>query len=136
MDRSNRTRILPALCATLVCTWFCVTVIGAQEADTVAVGETTLRVDPQTGRLLEPTSEEVRQLRATLQRLFAPARAAGGVVVRPDGTKTLILDESYSVFSVAQVAGDGRISTHCVMGAARAEAALDGRATQPGDEEE
>jgi hypothetical protein len=113
-----------------------VTVIAAQDFDTVALGGTTVRVDPQTGRLLEPTSEEVRQLRATLQRIFAPARAEGDAVVHTDGTKTLILDESYSVFSIAQVAGDGRISTHCVMGAAQAEAALEGRTTHSGNGEE
>ena len=147
MDRSNRSRILLSLGATLICTWFCVSVIGAQEAaqdersksdrlDTVTVGGVAVQIDSETGRLRKPTSDEVRQLRATLQRMFASTKTTGGVVTRPDGTKTLVLDESYSVFSVAQIAGDGRLSTRCVMGAANAESVFDGSQTARSDEEE
>ena len=147
MVRSTRSRILMFLSATLICTWFCVSVIGAQEGaederstgndvGTVTVGGVVLHIDSQTGRLRKPTSDEVRQLRATLQQIFATTRTTDGVVTRPDGTKTLVLDESYSVFSVAHVSGDGRLSTRCVMGAANAEAVFDGSKASTGDEEE
>lgn len=147
MDRSSRSRILLFLGATLICTWFCVSVIGAQESaddrrstrdgsETVTVGDVALQIDSQTGRLRTPTSAEVRQLRATLAQMFASTRTTGGVVTRPDGTKTLVLDESYSVFSVAHVAGDGRLSTRCVMGAANAEAVFDASKASTGDGEE
>jgi hypothetical protein len=145
MVRSTRSRIFLFLSATLICTWFCVSVIGAQESaederstgnDVVTVGGVALHIDSQTGRLQQPTPDEVRQLRATLTRMFASTRTTDGVVTRPDGTKTLVLDESYSVFSVAQIAGDGRLSTRCVMGAANAEAVFDGTKTSTGDEEE
>jgi hypothetical protein len=133
--------------ATLICTGLCVSVIGAQESadnerrtdrdvGTVTVGGVALQIDSKTGRLQKPTSDEVRRLRATLQQLFASTRATDGVVTRPDGTKSLVLDESYSVFSVAHVAGDGRLSTRCVMGAAHAEAVFDGSKAPTGDEEE
>ena len=56
MVRSTRCRILVLLSATLICTWFCVSVIGAQEGDdderstgdnvgTVTVGGVTLHID-------------------------------------------------------------------------------------------
>ena len=147
MDRSNRSRILLVLGATLICTWFCISVIGAQDTardersesdrlDTVTVGGVAVQIDSETGRLRKPTSDEVRQLRATLQRMFASTKTTGGVVTRTDGTKTLVLDESYSVFSVAHIAGDGRLSTRCVMGAANAEAVFDGsQAARSGEEE-
>jgi hypothetical protein len=137
MVRSSRSRILLFLGATLICTWFCVSVIWAQQGtDTVTVGGVALQVDSQTGRLLKPTPDEVRQLRSTLAQIFASTRATAGVVTRPDGTKTLVLDESYSVFSVAHLAGDGRLSTRCVMGAANAESIFDGSQPPSGDEEE
>ena len=147
MFRTTRCRILVFLSATLICTWFCVSVIGAQErADderstgdnvgTVTVGGVALHIDSQTGRLRKPTTDEVRQLRATLAQMFASTRTTDGVVTRPDGTKTLVLDESHSVFSVAHVSGDGRLSTRCVMGAANAEAVFDGSKASTGDEEE
>jgi len=145
MVRSNRSPILLFLGATLICTLFCVTVISAQQSaedgrsagnDVVTVGGVALHIDSKTGRLRPPTTDEVRQLRATLAQMFASTRATDGIVTRPDGTKTLVLDESYSVFSVAQIAGDGRLSTRCVMGAANAEAVFDGTKTSTGDEEE
>jgi len=147
MVRSSRSRIFLLLGATLFCTWFCVSVIGAQEAageersttdrsDTISVGGVAVEIDSETGRLRKPTSDEVIQLRATLQRMFASTRTTDGVVTRPDGTKTLVLDESYSVFSVAHIGGDGRLSTRCVMGAANAEAVFDESQSTSGGEEE
>lgn len=137
MVQSSRSRILLFLGATLICTWFCVSVIWAQEgADTVTVGGVALKVDSKTGRLLKPTADEVRQLRSTLAQVFASTRTTDGIVIRPDGTKTLVLDESYSVFSVAHLTGDGRLSTRCVMGAANAESVFDGSQPPSGDEEE
>jgi hypothetical protein len=145
MVRSTRIPILVMLGATLICTWFCVSVIGAQQStedgrsagnDVVTIGGVALHVDSKTGRLHPPTTDEVRQLRAALTQMFASTRTTDGIVTRPDGTKTLVLDESYSVFSVAQIAGDGRLSTRCVMGAANAEAVFDGAKTSTGDEEE
>jgi hypothetical protein len=147
MDRSSRSRIFLLLGATIFCTWFCVSVIGAQEAaaddqptadklDTITVGGVAVEIDSETGRLREPTSDEVRQLRAMLQQMFASTRTTDGVVTRPDGAKTLVLDESHSVFSVAHLGGDGRLSTRCVMGAANAEAVFDETKSTPGGEEE
>ena len=145
MVRSTRCRILVFLGATLICTWFCASVIGAQERadveratgdDVVTVGGVALHIDSQTGRLRKPTTDEVRQLRATLAQIFASTRTTDGVVTRSDGTKTLVLDESHSVFSVAHVSGDGRLSTRCVMGATNAEAVFDGSKAPSGNEEE
>ena len=137
MVRSSRSRILLFVGATLICTWFCVSVIWAQEgADTVTVGGVALKVDSKTGRLLQPTTDEVRRLRSTLAQIFASTRTTDGVVIRPDGTKTLVLDESYSVFSIAHLTGDGRLSTRCVMGAANAESVFDGSQPPSGKEEE
>lgn len=147
MDRSNRSRILPLLGATLLCTWFCVSVIGAQEAtgdgrsateryETVSIGGVPVEIDSETGRLRKPTSKEVRQLRAALRQMFASTRTTDGVVTLPDGTQTLVLDESYSVFSMAHIDGDGRLSTHCVVGSANAESALDESNSSLGSEEE
>jgi hypothetical protein len=137
MVRSSRSRILLFLGATLICTWFCVSVILAQDdAGTVDVGGVALKIDSKTGRLLQPTTDEVRQLRSTLAQVFASTRMSDGIVTRPDGTKTLVLDESYAVFSVAHLAGDGRLSTRCVMGAAHAESVFDSSQPPSGDEEE
>ena len=140
MPRSMLARVAPAIAATLSCTFLCIPVIGASEEtppaaarssaaalDGVRVAGVDLRVRPESGRLVEPSAEELDRLRAALAALFSPTRTGDGPLTRTDGTLTLVLDERQAVFSVAEIDRDGRLATRCVTGADGAAAALDAR---------
>jgi hypothetical protein len=72
-------------------------------------------VDPATGKLRRPTSEERR-------RIALSSRDRSGktyeVLVRPDGTRIVKLDETFLMSVVATVNPDGTISYSCRNGSA------------------
>ena len=74
-------------------------------------------VDPATGQLRQPTSEE-------RQRIALSSRDRTGktyeVLVRPDGTRIVKLDETFLMSVVATVNPDGTTSYSCRKGSAAA----------------
>ena len=74
-------------------------------------------VDPATGKLRRPTSEE-------RQRIALSSRDRSGktyeVLVRPDGTRIVKLDETFLMSVVAKVNPDGTTSYTCRNGRAAA----------------
>ena len=73
-------------------------------------------VDPATGQLRRPTSEE-------RQRIALSSRDRSGktydVLVRPDGTRIVKLDETFLMSVVATVNPDGTTSYSCRKGSVR-----------------
>lgn len=101
-------------------------------ASAVQAQDSGMRVfkDPATGQLRAPTAEESAALDAqdkAIQtnkggRQATQARAKRAVaVVRPDGSKTMTLDESSMTYSVATRNADGTLDMACVTGEQAAE---------------
>jgi hypothetical protein len=89
----------------------------AAQKETVRIGGSTVEVDPRTGRLVPPTAEQLVALRATLGALFEQASETGAATSLADGTRSVVPDERHATFFVAEVEGDGRLSTRCLAGA-------------------
>ena len=70
-------------------------------------------VDPATGKLRPPTAEEKFRLAAAVrnrsERIYE-------VVVRPDGTRVVELDDAFSMSVVATRRPDGTLQYRCVTG--------------------
>ncbi|MFZ6647058.1 post-PEP-CTERM-1 domain-containing protein [Undibacterium sp. TJN25] len=108
-------------------------VVSALAATTaVQAQDSGMRVfkDPVTGQLRAPTAEESAALDAQDKAVQASksgrqatqARAKRAVaVVRPDGSKTMALDESFMTYSVATRNADGTLGMECVTGEEAAE---------------
>ncbi len=81
-------------------------------------------IDPATGKLRAPTAEELRQIAE--DRLRAKASAAPrvfDVVVYPDGTKWVDLQEAFLFDLVMEIRPDGSTGLRCVPRAVRPTAA-------------
>ncbi|WP_394779132.1 post-PEP-CTERM-1 domain-containing protein [Undibacterium sp.] len=101
-------------------------------ASAVQAQDSGMRVfkDPATGQLRAPTADESAALDAqdkAIQtnkggRQATQARAKRAVaVVRPDGSRTMALDESSMTYSVATRNADGTLDMACVTGEQAAE---------------
>lgn len=94
-------------------------------------GHVALEIDRE-GRLVRPTPDQAARLRQAFQQMFHVARSSSHeVVVTPGGLSSLVLDERYTILLIAQLDGEGRVSTACITGAEMAGAAMAGA----GDEE-
>ena len=67
-------------------------------------------VDPATGKLRPPTAEERRQLAAAADR----SARTYEVVVRPDGTRIVELDDAFFMSVVATKRPDGALQFRCL----------------------
>lgn len=110
---------------------------AANATNAANVRGVTVYIDERTGRMRTPTSEEARELRSAMQRMFASTGPSPKTITpQRDGTISLVLDQSYAVFSIAVIDDDGRLSTRCVSGTANAETVLSQGATSHEREEE
>ncbi len=69
-------------------------------------------VDPETGELRAPAPQQFRQLREASgpHVALAPLRETRN----PDGSYSMTLDDRFTQYSVARVAGDGTVREGCV----------------------
>jgi len=67
-------------------------------------------IDPVTGKLRPPTAAEKRQLVSARDR----ASRTYEVVVRPDGSRVVVLDDAFSMSVVATKGTDGALRYRCV----------------------
>jgi hypothetical protein len=67
-------------------------------------------VDPATGKLRPPTAEERRQLAGAVDR----SARTYEVVVRPDGTRLVELDDAFFMSVVATKRTDGTLKFRCL----------------------
>jgi len=79
-------------------------------------------IDPKTGKLREPTEEELAAppLLPGKTLSTAPQKEFAG----PHGSVGMVLDESHMVHSVATVNPDGSVSMDCITGKLNSEKAL------------
>lgn len=77
--------------------------------------------DPQTGELRGPTAAEAAAFKKAEEQLRAGnrSRAASAItgpqeITYPDGTVEMKLDEDTHLYSMATLAADGSVRTHCL----------------------
>lgn len=87
-------------------------------------------VDPATGKLRQPTREEVETLLQGMQRQLDQSSEGLTVVRQPNGVMTIDLDDRFQSVSVARV-GAGGVSTECVSTPGEARAFLERPAPEP-----
>ncbi len=75
-------------------------------------------VDPETGALVQPTPEQVRELAAATDSPAAPGATRTWVL--PDGTVGALVDESLHHYSVVHLDADGKLHCACLQGDAAA----------------
>lgn len=84
------------------------------EETKVNVEGVQVAVDPQTGKLREPTPEERQALIQAMQRLLSTSTDGLTVVQHPDGSETVDLEGRFQNLSVAKINADGTVSKQCV----------------------
>ncbi|HEV8632060.1 MAG TPA: hypothetical protein VGV61_17225 [Thermoanaerobaculia bacterium] len=95
-----------------------------QEVRTVPAAGMQVAIDPQTGRLRQPTAEESRQLLQALAVHFQPAKSvtatrwAGGLL-------SVVLGEEYDSVALARIDANGVVAGACVDSLAGAQQFLD-----------
>ena len=142
--RSNTPRRIPALAAILAAA-----VLGLTLAATASAGPgrapaqstepqrvesdggagVQVAIDPQTGKIRQPTPEEIEQLNGSVQSMFGKSLAAAPQAVAwPDGTVALAVGDEYLNVWVARINPDGTQSQTCVDSADSAGAFFTGSA--------
>lgn len=84
------------------------------EETKVNVEGVQVAVDPQTGKLREPTPEERQALIQAMRRLLSTSTDGLTVVQHPDGSETVDLEGRFQNLSVAKINADGTVSKQCV----------------------
>lgn len=84
----------------------------------VSVAGMQVAIDPETGRLRQPTPAEAKALAAAFQQAFAPNRIARKAVVQKDANGMLTAEVDFSLLDqyVVEVQADGTLVTRCVNG--------------------
>jgi hypothetical protein len=80
-------------------------------------------IDPATGKLRPPTAEELRQLAEERRRSRSEAAPIFEIVVHPDGTKSVDLQDAFLFDLVAERLPDGSMRFRCLPRARGSEAA-------------
>jgi hypothetical protein len=73
-------------------------------------------VDPQTGRLREPTSDEAQKLAEEMNKKLRRSPEKLTVTQQSNGTEMVQLSEEYMEVMVVKLNADGSLSTECVTG--------------------
>jgi len=89
------------------------------------IGEIEVQIDPQTGRLVQPTPEKARELAGYLIRKLDRSAPGHQLVRRPDGTVSVDLHDLFQSVMIATVGEGQRVTPHCVTDAKSAEALLE-----------
>lgn len=138
-NKKGTRQVLMAALAVLVLGFGAATSISAQTAHvdkkknkkSVAVSNDEARtggsgqqaaIDPQTGKLREPTPEEARKLSEGMKEHLKPSKPGPRVVQLADGTMSMELTEEHMDFTVVKINPDGTMSMECVKGANAANA--------------
>jgi hypothetical protein len=101
------------------------------EAQPGAAGQQA-SIDPQTGKLKEPSREEADKIAAEMEKNFKRSPEQLAVTQRSDGTIVVELTEEYMDVSVVTINSDGNLTVSCVKGVKAADALVKGEA-KPAD---
>ena len=85
-----------------------------------AAGGMKAYIDPATGKLREPTLDDLRNEAAAAPQA-QPATASPEILRHPSGAVSVVLGPEHMSFSVAKINGDGTLSTSCVEGEKKAQ---------------
>jgi hypothetical protein len=87
-----------------------------QKAQAAAPGAAGQRVfvDPATGKITEPTPEQIQALEQAVAGMLSQSSEGLQVVELPDGTLTIDLEGRFQEVAIATVAPDGTVRTGCV----------------------
>jgi len=86
-------------------------------------------IDPQTGKVRQPTPAELEQLNGSLQTMFGKSlTSTSQAVAWPDGTVALAVGDEYLNVWVARINPDGTKSQTCIDSAESANAFFTGSA--------
>jgi hypothetical protein len=99
---------------------------NSQTADdgTDAAAGQQAAVDPKTGKLRQPTADEVRDLTQSLQPALSQSSEGLVEVRHPDGSVSVDLQGRFQDAVLAKVNPDGSVEQHCVTTVKEAEAFL------------
>lgn len=103
-----------------------------QKPVTRMVGGVQVKVDPTTGRLQQPTAEEVQKLAAALQHMLSRETENLVPVQREDGSIYIDLQETFQEAVMASVSPKGKVTLRCVNDAAQASRILAGEPINDG----
>lgn len=103
-----------------------------QKQVTRMVGGVQVKVDPTTGRLQQPTAEEVQKLAAALQHMLSRESENLVPVQREDGSIYIDLQETFQEAVMASVSPKGKVTLRCVNDAAQAARILAGEPINDG----
>jgi hypothetical protein len=84
-----------------------------QAAAPASVGQRVF-VDPATGRLAEPTPEQIQALEKAVAEMLSQSSEDLVVIELPDGTLTIDLEGRFQEVAIATKGPDGSIQTGCV----------------------
>jgi hypothetical protein len=125
--RNNQRRVVLALVAVLALGLTAAAAAGELKAQKTAVRAAgngmQVAIDPATGKIRQPTAEEMRSLAAALGTNKSLANLQ--MKEYADGTLSVTLDESFLNVWVARIGADGTLSQVCVP-ASEADAAMNG----------
>ena len=96
-----------------------------QEARNVPAAGMQVAIDPQTGRLRQPTAEESRQLLQALAVHFQPAKSVAATQWA-GGLLSVVLGEEYDSVALARIDANGGVAGACVDSLAGAQQFLEG----------
>lgn len=101
-----------------------------QQTGTVtrSVGGVVVTIDPATGRVQQPTAEQIQQMAGALQHLLTRETEGLPVTQLPDGGVMVSLDDTFQEIAMATVDRKRRVQLHCVNDAAQAMGILNGTA--------
>jgi hypothetical protein len=85
------------------------------EVSTQSAGQRAA-IDPQTGRLRQPTPDEAQKLAEEMTRRLKRSPEKLTVTQQADGTEMVQLSEDYMEVIVVKLNPDGSLSTECVTG--------------------
>ena len=89
------------------------------------IGGIEVQIDPQTGRLVEPTPEKARELASYLIRTLDRSPEGLEIVRHADGTLSIQLGERLQSVMLVTRGEDGRVTPYCVTDASAGEALLE-----------
>lgn len=105
---------------------------GNAEAGASAAGQQAA-IDPQTGKLREPTREEAEKMAEEMEKKFKRSPEKLTTTQLSDGTLIVELTEEYMDVSVVRINSDGSLTVSCVKGMDAADALVKAEAKTSGD---
>jgi len=93
---------------------------GADTDEAIGTAGQQVAIDPASGKLRQPTREEIQTLTESLRKNLAQPTNLP-IVYHADGSLSIILDEQFENAALAKINSDGTVSEACVNSVGDAE---------------